>query len=570
MSRRARRRGRAGNADAALERAVEAVNAGDAERGFELARGVLARTGRDDAAEVAGHAALRLAPEAAVQALQALVDLRPDSPGLLNDQAGMLCHLGRFDEAEAVYRRALEADPDAPATLANLGQALLSLERPEDAEAAFRAALAADPGHAAALNGLGGALEKLERPAEAADAYRRAVEREPQSDIFRHNLILALRQAGTGFEERERLLRARLANHPGDVESLNYLTNVLTSLGKFAEARKTIARMQALDLNTSEAAHARLLGAELDFLEGDWERGWSEYAARRGKTQHQDRYQDLPEWQGGPLDGMRLLVWKEQGVGDEIMFSRFLPLLVDTGARVRLETDARLVPLFARSFPDIEVVALDDPGAADGVDLQVAIGGLGRRLWPTFRDAGAANVGAPLRADPERARARRAAYTRGAAAKVVGVSWHSANAAGGPDKSMPVTGLAPVLARPDTVFVDLQYGDTEAARAEAEAQLGVKILHDDSFDQMDDLDGFAAQIAALDAVVSISNTAVHMAGGLGVPTAVLLPPVPMWRWGLAGADTVWYPSVRLFRQARLGAWAAPVGEAAAWLDGILA
>ena len=77
---------------------------------------------------------------------------------------------------------------------------------------------------------------------------------------------------------------------------------------------------------------------------------------------------------------------------------------------------------------------------------------------------------------------------------------------------------------------------------------------DDSFDQMTDLDTFAAQVAAMDLVISVSNTTVHIAGALGVPTWIMVPTMPMWRWMAERQDSPWYPSVRLFRQTRANDW----------------
>ena len=104
------------------------------------------------------------------------------------------------------------------------------------------------------------------------------------------------------------------------------------------------------------------------------------------------------------------------------------------------------------------------------------------------------------------------------------------------------------------IIVDLQYGDSDMDRAQFEAETGVSVIRDKEIDALKDLDGFAAQVDAMDLIVSISNTTVHVAGALGVPAWVLLPNAPMWRWMIDRDDTPWYPLVRLFRQNKRGDW----------------
>ena len=103
-------------------------------------------------------------------------------------------------------------------------------------------------------------------------------------------------------------------------------------------------------------------------------------------------------------------------------------------------------------------------------------------------------------------------------------------------------------------FVDLQYGDTRQQRDDLQAQTGIEIVHDEQIDQLRDMDSFAAQTAAMDLVVTISNSTAHMAGSLGVPALVMLNHVPIWYWGMAGSDCAWYPALTLLRQSQTGRW----------------
>ena len=128
---------------------------------------------------------------------------------------------------------------------------------------------------------------------------------------------------------------------------------------------------------------------------------------------------------------------------------------------------------------------------------------------------------------------------------------------------------AGLAALPGITFVDLQYGDTEAERKAFLDETGTAILHDDGVDQMADLDAFAAQVAAMDLIISIDNSTVHMAGALATPVWTLLPFQSDWRWMTERQDSPWYPEMRLFRQTEPGAWADVIAQVESALKGWL-
>jgi hypothetical protein len=174
-----------------------------------------------------------------------------------------------------------------------------------------------------------------------------------------------------------------------------------------------------------------------------------------------------------------------------------------------------------------------------------------------------------LQADPTAAaayRQRLAAPARGRPR--IGLSWRSSNAQYGAQKSLHLADLAPLLHRQDLFWVDLQYGDTTAERDSAAAD-GLSLWRDEQIDPLTDLDAAAAQYAALDLVITASNTAAHLAGSLGLATWLLLPapgPGLLWYWLLDRVDSPFYPGIRCFRQAAgEPGWAGPVGQVQAAL-----
>jgi hypothetical protein len=172
-------------------------------------------------------------------------------------------------------------------------------------------------------------------------------------------------------------------------------------------------------------------------------------------------------------------------------------------------------------------------------------------------------ISAVLKADPASSAACRERLGRMAAGRpCIGLSWRSGNAAYGAQKSLALADLAPLIrARPDLFWVDLQYGDTAAERAACDAAIDSALWRDPGIDPLRDLDAAASQYAALDLVITCSNTAAHLAGALGRPTWLLLPAPGfglLWYWQTGRQDNPFYPSVRCFRQApgRAGDWSA--------------
>jgi hypothetical protein len=261
------------------------------------------------------------------------------------------------------------------------------------------------------------------------------------------------------------------------------------------------------------------------------------------------------EWRGSSQGVSRLLVWGEQGLGDQIFFARDLPRLVDHVGRVGAFVHPRLAGLFRRSFPTLDVTG-DLPGPEDRrvADAEIAIGDLGAVL--PFEESGSF-----LTPDPAAVRRARARTPR-SDGPVVGLAWRGgALRDAAPVRSITADDLAPLLAdgeRRGVRWVSVQHGVT----AEEREVLGRRhdVFFDDAVDPFGDMDGVAARISALDAVVSINNTVVHLAGALGVPTIVLLPRVATWLWGLgprAGHGderTPWYRNTRLLRQGPAGGW----------------
>lgn len=491
--------------------------------------------------------------------------------------------------------KATDLDPQHAGYFNNLGFCLLRLGQARRAETSLSRAVALAPSHAGAWNNLGRAAAELGRHEQARDCHRRALAIHPGDAMAWRNLARAylasgdLDSAGAAGREALRLQPDDPHNRLALAEFLNDLGLALTTEGRL-DAGEASYR-EALTLAPDHPVIHQNLGLTL-LAAGQLAEGWSEFRWRLFKTGRPfglERFVQaaspkppswlpvapslpMPEWRGEGLRGRTILLWAEQGIGDEVMYSGVVPELLDAGAHCVLETISRLEPLFKRSFPQAEVLVQSVPPhsrlLAGDIDFHASSGSataLRRRNRDDFPV-----LGPWLRADPTLSLKLRENYRERGDELLVGIAWGSVAPNNGARRSADLAFWTPLLRTPGVRFIDLQYGDTQVARELVAQNLGVAIVHDDEVDQLADLDAFAAQVAAMDLVISVANTTAHMAGALGVPSWVLLSAAADWRW-FDDDRARWYADARLFRQRRAGDWPElferVAAELAIWLGG---
>ena len=475
----------------------------------------------------------------------------------------------RLDEAAACYRSALELDPGLAGVEGVLGNVLYRLGRVKDAVACCRRAADADPNDTEVHNILGTALLDLGDIDGAKQVLKRALALTPGSIEAISNMGSAYHRAGE-LENAVISLRQALKLEPRYSFAARKLGLVYEEMGRLDEALQYYDHALETDVDDAEA---HFLKAGVLMLLGRLDEGWQEYEWRWKKTRAPTLWREFPapRWNGRSARGINLLVWGEQGIGEQIMFASMVSDLTDAGASVTLESEPRLAPLFQRSFPAVHCVERSDPPAPEaadaGLDAQTPAGSLGR--WCRQEFSAFPERSSYLIADSERSDALRTCYQNGTDDVLIGISWCSINPEIGGRKSMPLFAWRRLLERPGITVVDLQYGDTANERRDFEVETGIRVIHDDGVDPLADLDAFAAQVAAMDLVISVSNTTVHMAGALGVPTWVMLSTAPLWRWFVGREDSPWYGSVRLFRQQARDEWGSVLKDVEAELTAFI-
>jgi hypothetical protein len=278
-------------------------------------------------------------------------------------------------------------------------------------------------------------------------------------------------------------------------------------------------------------------------LLGDFQHGWPAYEHRFGIAGHDERPAGAIVLDPAQVADKRVLILTEQGRGDTLQFIRYAPLLAERGATVLVQACADLVPLLTAMPGVASVVSTDDPRPP--ADLVTSVMSL-----PLAFGFHPANV--PYLCVPPDRQTHLGPGTR----PRIGVAW-SGSPHSRERSAMPAEILAPLLALPGFEFHCLQreiFADDQAWLDSARPPINLHVQH------LTDFANTAALIGQMNVIVTIDTAIAHLAGALAKPVNLMLPFNPDWRWMLGRNDSAWYPTARLFRQPRSGAWT-PVVEA---------
>ena len=578
---------------ALLDKGLASHKAGDLQAAISAYSAVLKKKPlQADALWLKGAAFLGLGePKVALEWLGKALRRRPTDAGILNDLGMAHEALGQRSQARKCFEDALAIDSNIPSALANIaryelndGHAVAALEM------AARAA-AIDPNLIEAHNVKALALWELDRVIEADNVFTTALTIAPKNaellfnrgelyretglyDVAQVDLERAVKLAEIGsinwakakmtlglikkqqgaIEEALEFYDSVLRVCPDHTQTLVNRGEVKQPLGDFDGAYADFTKAVLID---PDSAAAKFALACLDLLKREWSTGWEKFEARWGMKDFNSipRAKNIPAWNGSTQADEKLLIWGEQGLGDQVMFISQLSDLIDRKIPFALEVDKRLVKLLRRSFPSLDIYGYDmvPEVFVPKFDAQVPVGSLGR-----FLRSEASFFPKPkayLKSDIGQTSRLRKKYERLASGrKIVGISWHSINAQIGQAKSLRLHNWRTILTTENVLFVSLQYGDVKETVREAVQKYGAEIFIDEAVNPMEDFDAAASQAAAMDLVVSTSNTTVHLAGALGQQVWVMVPAYPEWRWGLKGDTVPWYENVRLFRQPTVGDW----------------
>jgi len=494
--------------------------------------------------------------ETAITLIKQALNISPNQLNYLHNLANILKESGQFEEVVQVYRQVIQLQPGSAETYNNLGISLHKLNQFQSAAQAYYDAIELNSEYDQAYSNLAATLIKLKQLDKAIDACLKAIEISADNFTVYCNLGNIYKEQGK-FEEAIKSYQQALSIQPNIAEVHSNMGQILEKSRMPNEAIS--AYQKALDINPEHAEIRRNLSVPLLTL-GSFKRGWKEYEWRWKCDRFvKKNKKDFPQplWENSPLSGKSIAIWLEQGVGDCIMFASILGKLQQQAKQILVETEYRLLPIFQRSFPGIDFFLAQNPSHLQlldsSIDFQSPIGSLAQWLLPneeSFPKYCHYLVACPYRTQKLRHKLQQQADGK----LLIGISWKSANKDIGELKSTSLIQWEDLLSQKDCFFINLQYGDVEEEIDAFTDDTKISIYQDKEIDSLQSLDDFASQIAALDLIISTSNTTVHMAGALGRPVWTLLHYAPDWRWQLDRSDTPWYPSMTLYRQLSSGDW----------------
>ncbi|MDO8411840.1 MAG: tetratricopeptide repeat protein [Phenylobacterium sp.] len=488
-------------------------------------------------------------------------------PSALRARAARLEREGDLAGALATYEAALAAAPHDVDLLAALALIAERLGLMALAEGLWRQACALAPDNLQAQDGRARSLRELGRYDEAIAVLQAAIEADPTEARLWNSVGVTLSQQGqtetalTFYDEALRL-DPRLATAAYNRACARF------DLGALDAAQADFAMASKLARKPADAAMITFAAATLALARGDLEAGWEGYEARLSPHRPRPVAFAAPgrRWTLNlPLAGQRLLVFAEQGLGDEILFASLLPEVIEAlgpEGHLTLAVEPRLVALVARSFPQAEVLPHETE----------PVGGRVRRSAGGLADPRAIDLWAPLASLPRRFRRaitdfparpgflvpdpQRVAHWRrwlGEGPPSVGLTWRSGNLLGDRRRQYPpMASWKPVLEASETRLVNLQY-DVQADELDALGALGGRaLLKPPGLDLKNHIDDLAALCTALDLVVSVSNATGQLAGACGAPTVMLCVPAA---WPRLGQDSYpWHPTIRPVAPRIFGEW----------------
>jgi len=494
--------------------------------------------------------------QAAENIYRRILEDDPDNFRILNYLGNVLQDQRKYEEAMECYQKAVRLNHAFAGSYYHLGSVYEALEQYDRAIHYYEQAAQYDPHFAGSYNNLGNVYRRLERGDEAIQYFQKAIEVNPKFWGSYYNLGEVL-QSKVMDDEAIACYKRVLELNPQHIGTMNNLALILLERKEIGEALSYCQR--AIHLYP-EYGEPHLTRAMILLLMGNLEEGWNEYEWRwkTADARQWTRNFSEPLWDGSPLEGKTLLIYPEQGVGDEIMFASCFQDFINQAEKCILECDRRLVPLFTRSFPGTAVIETAGKDQRDQFGMSCFDIGIATGSLPLhFRTALSyfPQTKSYLIPDPEKVDKWHERFRKLGDGLKVGISWK-----GGKDarsrkmRSVDLQKWRDVFLLEGISFINLQYGECKEDISKVREELNVTIHDWEDADPLRDLDNFASAIFALDLVISVDNATVHMTGALGVPVWTLLTYSPNWRWMLDRGDSPWYPTMRLFRQPKFGDW----------------
>lgn len=498
--------------------------------------------------------------KAAETTLRRACEISPNIPDILINLGLSLAKQGLNFEAAEQYRKALAINSKSFDALNNLGACLLKLDAFEEAEKALSAALEINAESSAAIYNLAKCFNKSHRNLEAIDLYLKAIEIEATNSELYIEISSAYASIGQDLKAREYLeLGLQLTGESAIL--LNNLGMIESDMGLLADAMKHLSMSEGLDPSYPEPKlNKSLIQIKLQDFEGGWENFEFRWLTQKFDT---DRIKfSCPQWAGQTCE--HLVIWREQGIGDQLLFCSLLPMIQKHASKITVLLDHRLISLMSLRYRHINFVGEKSAVASSHFDFHIPMGSL-PNIFCHDLNAIANKPFVALSAPPEKL-AQIDSLLGSARKPRIGIAWRSHNNPTAQAKSLELEVLLEAIDPEKFEIINLQYGDVSDEIDQAQSlKPSLRIQSYPELDLYDDVDALSALIERCDIVLTSSNATAHFAGMLGKNAIVITPFAKgkHWYWWhtTSDAQSLWYPSLQVLSQDQNLSWRSPVHQA---------
>ena len=502
--------------------------------------------------------------ESGISFLKKSIEVNSNQSVALSNLANALVDLGDFDQAILYYNLSIKINPKFLKAYCNRGRAYRKLHKYDEAVLSYQSALKLSPNDIDALIDLGFVYNEMHHFNKAIELYNAAIKINPNNTRAHYNKGVSLGNAKY-FVEAIHECDQTLKINPSFLDAYHLKVSYLINLKQFEEASKLIDQTILKNFHSPEAFFNKSI---INFYLNNFKEAWIFYESRFNlKVKNPYLISSNPELSTFEIKSKTIYIWAEQGIGDQILFCTMLGDAFKTQNKFIVSLDARLIPLYSKSFSNYSNVTFTSHSEIIDeslYDYHLPQANLGKFFRSSVNNFPNRSNFSYLKANAKKSSEfYKSIHLNNK--KICGISWKSKNKETGHLKSINLKDFMPIFNIPNIIFINLQYGDVTSDLKELKDLFGVEINLVDSIDLFNDLDSLASLIDVCDFVCSSSNATIHLAGALGKESYLFTPysDAKMWYWSHQNySHSLWYPSISIFSQPTIDDWATPIQSVA--------
>lgn len=491
-----------------------------------------------------------------------VLNIKPTFLDALLNKGNAYRELGEFEESFFYYDKCINQEPSFFSAWLNKGNAYFKMKKYEEALLHFDHAIKINPNYYEAIFNKANTLKELNRFDEALKLYDEVLEIKPDftSALFNKGCVL---KEIKKFNESLLCFDNLILKNSGDYQSWFNKGNIYQDLNNYEQS--SLCYNKSIQLNPNFFESIYNLGT-LELHNFNFAAGWEGYESRWNKKQFLNHPIHLAKkiWQG-KKNNNKLLIFGEQGIGDQILYSSILPDFAHFPQEKYLLLDERLKSIFQRSFNEFKFILKKDYEKENLYDEYISIGSLGRLFRKDLNSFQAKKVNYLITDSLKNKEIKKNKIFE---KKTCGISWFSSNPSFSSNKSIPIEKFLPILNLKKINYINLQYGNTNGEVSLLKKKYDIDIFSIPNINTFENIDGLLSIIDCCDIIVTISTTVAHLSGAIGKKTLLLLPYSvgKFWYWHSVNGKSLWYPSINIFCQTKEGEWHQPIIQIKEYLE----